>query len=142
MPFLYKNKYINICGCSTFQPEVVFECVCEQLGGLVAHHGVGVDGDAADAGHAVQVGAPVPQRVLPRLIVPLHRLMLQVHSEHHVTVNHFLNYTDIRRELYFSIIANIQIDEKLLLFGSTELSKEQNENIVQPATNIAISSSM
>ena len=60
------------------------------------------------------------------------------------TVHHFLlscpMYTNIRRELYFNITANIQINEKVLLFGSNELSNVQNENIFISVQNYILMS--
>lgn len=61
----------------TFDPEVVFEGLGQDLGSLVADERVVVDGDATQARHFVQVRLAVAEAVSPGLRVSPHALMLQ-----------------------------------------------------------------
>ena len=60
------------------------------------------------------------------------------------TVKHFLlsckNYADERRELFININADTEITGRLLLYGSGNLNKEENENIFASVQNYLISS--
>lgn len=63
------------------QPQIAFESLRKELGAFVTDTHVAVNRNTPDTKHRVEIGPTVPQAVLPRFVVPFHRLIFDERCE-------------------------------------------------------------